>query len=992
MMNYGTTWHRWEPHIHTPETLLNDQFNSEDPWEDYLTIIEKSEPQIRAIGITDYYLTDNYEKILLAKSEGRLPNIDLIFPNIELRLDIATQKGKWVNIHLLVDPTDPEHIPQVKRLLARLNFRAHNDTFACTPEDLIRLGKASDKDIEDDQSALRYGATQFKVGFDQLREEFDKSGWAKENIIVAIAGSKTDGTSGVRDASDTTLREEMESFAKIIFASSAAQREFWLGLRSLNEQEIISRYGGLKPCLHGSDGHDFINTGAPDENRFSWIKGGIEFDSIKQACIDPYGRAFVGISPPETGIPSQSIDSIQINGASWAKTPKIGLNPGLVSIIGARGSGKTALADMIAMACDSIHEATELENSRLTTSFIKRAKDLLDGINVSINWRSGDFENRALDGSTTPDVKNPRVRYLSQQFVEDLCSSDGLTDELLSEIERVIFESHSLTEQDGAIDFSELLELRSSRIRQAREREEEAIVQLSDRIGSELEKDRGIPKLKEQIAQKKKKIKAYEEDRKKLVTKGSEKRVERLTELTSAAEKVRGFIKYFKNQEQALLGLQDEVEDLRNNKAPEMLRQSKERHSASRMNPQDWDTFLLDYTGDVNQKLKTLLKSSKESMNGWRGTKPKQLDSPETPLINESEDLEKQTLALLEAEINRLEKLVSADKVTQRRYSALSKSIISESSILENLEEKLKVAKGAKKRIKNLQVDREKAYKRIFDLIESEENVLKELYKPLMEKINSKKGTITKLSFTVSRNVNVDKWSEFAENELVDLRRQGPFKGKGNLKTIVNNTLKEAWTSGDSDSVIDAMSSFREKYLKKLLEHSNVPKGDQNDYRAWLKRFAKWLYSTDHIKLNYSVDYDGVDIQKLSPGTRGIVLLLLYLALDDADDRPLIIDQPEENLDPKSVFDELVELFIDAKSKRQVIMVTHNANLVVNTDSDQVIIANAEPNVRGKLPDISYKSGGLENKEIRKAVCDILEGGEHAFKERARRLRINMSK
>jgi predicted ATPase len=49
--------------------------------------------------------------------------------------------------------------------------------------------------------------------------------------------------------------------------------------------------------------------------------------------------------------------------------------------------------------------------------------------------------------------------------------------------------------------------------------------------------------------------------------------------------------------------------------------------------------------------------------------------------------------------------------------------------------------------------------------------------------------------------------------------------------------------------------------------------------------------------------------------------------LDDSDDRPLIIDQPEENLDPKSIFDELVELFIAAKNVRQVIMVTHNANL-----------------------------------------------------------------
>ena len=158
------------------------------------------------------------------------------------------------------------------------------------------------------------------------------------------------------------------------------------------------------------------------------------------------------------------------------------------------------------------------------------------------------------------------------------------------------------------------------------------------------------------------------------------------------------------------------------------------------------------------------------------------------------------------------------------------------------------------------------------------------------------------------------------------------------------------------------------------------------------KKFAHWLFGTGHIAVRYEISYDGVDIRKLSPGTRGIVLLLLYLALDDSDDRPLIIDQPEENLDPKSVFDELVALFIAAKAKRQVIMVTHNANLVINTDADQIIIAEAGPHPSCGLPPISYVAGGLENSAIRKAVCDILEGGEAAFRERARRLRVHLDR
>jgi energy-coupling factor transporter ATP-binding protein EcfA2 len=161
-------------------------------------------------------------------------------------------------------------------------------------------------------------------------------------------------------------------------------------------------------------------------------------------------------------------------------------------------------------------------------------------------------------------------------------------------------------------------------------------------------------------------------------------------------------------------------------------------------------------------------------------------------------------------------------------------------------------------------------------------------------------------------------------------------------------------------------------------------------FREWAGRVSAWLYGTHHIRIAYGVQYESLDIQQLSPGTRGIVLLLLYLAVDRDDDRPLIIDQPEENLDPKSIFDELVERFRRAKLRRQIIIVTHNANLIVNSDADQVIVATCGPHRSGELPEITYQSGGLENADIRRQVCEILEGGEAAFRERAKRLRVRM--
>jgi hypothetical protein len=342
--------------------------------------------------------------------------------------------------------------------------------------------------------------------------------------------------------------------------------------------------------------------------------------------------------------------------------------------------------------------------------------------------------------------------------------------------------------------------------------------------------------------------------------------------------------------------------------------------------------------------------------------------------------------------MTRLEALFSADKLVRDQYTALTNRITQENSALQTLESRLGDAQGAATRRKDLQNERDDTYGRVIEAIINEQNALTGLYAPLMARLAASSGTLKKLSFSVRRIADVDSWGSIAEEELLDRRKAGPFNGRGALIAAATQALKPAWETGSAAEAQAAMTAFMGKYLKDLLAHAPFAPTQQADFRAWSKQFAHWLFGTDHISVRYEISYDGVDIRKLSPGTRGIVLLLLYLALDDSDDRPLIIDQPEENLDPKSVFDELVELFIAAKNKRQVIMVTHNANLVINTDADQIIVAEAGPHPSGGLPPISYVSGGLENAAIRKSVCDILEGGEAAFRERARRLRVRLER
>jgi hypothetical protein len=559
----------------------------------------------------------------------------------------------------------------------------------------------------------------------------------------------------------------------------------------------------------------------------------------------------------------------------------------------------------------------------------------------------------------------------------------------IAEIERVIFEAHSQDDRDGAIDFAELRDYRTSRFQQAREREADAIADVSERIATEFEKEASIAALTAQVTQKTGQIKSYNQDLAKLVVKGTEAQARRHTQLGQAVQAIRGKIQAYGNQRRTFLALQDEVASTRATKAPELLRQAKERHQHSGLNLQQWDEFLLIYKGDVDQSLTGYVAWADKQIAALTGPSVPTGD-PNTPLFSDAADLTTLTLSTLQAEMTRLEALVSADNLVRKQYSALSQRIAQENTVLQTLQSRLTDAQGAAVRRKDLQNERDATYSRVFQAIINEQAALADLYAPLMARLTASTGTLRKLGFSVRRVVDVGAWAAVAEEDLLDRRKAGPFQGRGALTSLAETALRPAWETGSAADVQVAMASFISLYMRDLIGHAPYAQSQQVEFRGWLKQFAHWLFKTDHISVSYEIVYDGIDIRKLSPGTRGIVLL--YLALDDADDRPLIIDQPEENLDPKSVFDELVALFIAAKAKRQVIMVTHNANLVINTDADQIIVADSGPHPAGGLPPIKYTAGGLENAAIRTAVCDILEGGEEAFRERARRLRVRLDR
>lgn len=162
----------------------------------------------------------------------------------------------------------------------------------------------------------------------------------------------------------------------------------------------------------------------------------------------------------------------------------------------------------------------------------------------------------------------------------------------------------------------------------------------------------------------------------------------------------------------------------------------------------------------------------------------------------------------------------------------------------------------------------------------------------------------------------------------------------------------------------------------------------------------------DWYNIKYKVVMDNDNIDVMSPGKKALVLLKLLIDLAESK-CPILIDQPEDDLDNRSVFDELIPFIRRKKKERQIIVVTHNANVVLGADAEEIIIANQTGSKsENKEKRFEYRSGAIENdnpvlatdgsietgilnsKGIQQHICDILEGGEIAFEKRKNKYRI----
>jgi hypothetical protein len=222
----------------------------------------------------------------------------------------------------------------------------------------------------------------------------------------------------------------------------------------------------------------------------------------------------------------------------------------------------------------------------------------------------------------------------------------------------------------------------------------------------------------------------------------------------------------------------------------------------------------------------------------------------------------------------------------------------------------------------------------------------------------------------------------FASGFLEKIHRQvrGTFSGIEESYSLVRRKLQSV-NFDDEDSVLGFVEDI--EACLHVDTRPGVPGGTSVQVAEQLRKgetpvsIYDYLYSLPFLTPRYTLQYRGHEIHQLSPGERGLLLLVFYLLIDK-DDIPLVIDQPEENLDNQTIYDILVRCLSEAKRRRQVIIVTHNPNLGVVCDAEQVIHAKRDPASNA----VTYTAGAIENPVINKHIIDVLEGTRPAFENR----------
>lgn len=894
--------------MHTPGTRLNDQFNND--WEGFLSRIEDLE-DLSVIGITDYLNIDNYFKVKDEKlMNNRLGNIDLILPNIELRLTDYTDKERAVNYHVIFSPEIDQYI--VSKFLQNLKFDFNGRSYTATYNDLLELGKQI-LPMASDELAYVEGVNQFKVSVNDIHKilEQDEKAIFSGKYIAGAANKQGDGISGIRHDQFKAVKENIYQKCDFIFSSNPRDREFFL----LQNKSL----GTPKPCIHGSDAHGLDKVGKPDLNRHTWIKSDPTFEGLLQILTEPDGRVRIQEDNPDKKIDHNIIDKVVFKDSDNFQSNVIELNPDLNTIIGGKSSGKSLLLYKIASTVSPEEIALRTKNKIWNNSY---ENTFINNVEFEVHWRNG------MVSSNEDTIRQGKVTYIPQLYINAL--SEDTANEVLQEKIWDIVLSNNIISNFHQSYFNNLDLYKTN------------INTLSYKLYEELSKQSQI----ESKIQNFESLDFYESEKSKL-----------LIELD--ALKIKS--KFSSIDEKELETIEKKLLDLN-----------------------ELQSLFMNQINDANvftNVINDLKQSTQQHFLRLESLKDAQL-------VSWSTDFQ----STINEEIDKFENEVQVLKQTSSESKdALSKEIIEYKTRLIEIQSKYSFSdrtETIQEEIlnfeKNIELLNQYMYehKTSLELSEKYKNDLNSSLEKLIaiqiafvKLINSQQAGSLKVMSNISFNSN-----NF-ENTFID-----NFNLRRNLSTSIPLEIID-----DNRQFIFNLIDYPDK-IKKLLNLIIELPTDRFKNNYSLVRIIEDLYRP-YTEIILDVEKDSDNISQMSPGKRGLVLLELFLSISN-EKHPILIDQPEDNLDNRTISTDLVKIIRSKSMDRQIILVTHNANLVVLTDSNNVIVANQDPaiieNVEARF---EYLTGSLEcNFEIegekincqgiRNHACLILEGGQDAFELR----------
>lgn len=987
----GTAWRIWDLHVHTPASIVQEYgANTDKVWDRFIDELESLPEDMSVIGINDYWFLDGYQRVLKAKASGRLQNLEAIFPVVEMRLEhFGGTEGKLsrVNLHVVFDPDLDANLIKaqfINALQPKISLAPnHSDNgwqAVITKDSLSDLGRRIKESVPKDRrgeygSALMEGFNNINVNLNDVLAVLDRPIFKGRSLIGV---GKTEWRDIKWNNQSIASKKNIINSSQFVFTAYKDTARWSRDVQELRSSNVAHKVLDCSDAHYFSDSDQHMRLG----NCQTWMNTTPTLAGLAYAIEEFDRRVYVGLEPPALARirrnPERFIERVRVaaeDDSYGLFDHDIPLNSGFVAVVGNKGQGKSALLDCIALAGNSSrnNEFAFLNKSRfLSASNQKFAREY----EAEVVWATKN--SRKVPLTYAYDAAAPvAVEYLPQMFVERVCNLDpatGDSDEFEDELRTVLFTHIPESERAGQNTFDALLA-------QKTQSSQDAISRLRDDLRATIRQYVAETTFRSEN----KELEVQERLRKK------ELEVQDARDAVIAAKSVLNDIDSESQEDGDLARLRQTSEDIEETRsrliAARLTNEQDQARAQQKLTAMHAissraETLRADVTA-INQEAEEILGGGSDPFIGlvinnsryssWRIA----TESSLSELRAAHEVIDSEVEVQNEARQKNAEALAAADSERERARQRVLQSEERVTALIgdDNDEESLTGLTGLLQRIRETpdRVERLRGEilghaERIHDALEAQLRAVESLYSSASDFIaQSEVVKNAGLEFNAELRI-LPTWRNVTAG--LDGRRNGEF-----TDWLTDLPMRLECTNWDQvgEQLLEALTRMEHERGEIDGDVRNPSKALRNN--TTLVDFLMTMFDLRWLEVRFGLTGDGQPLSQLSPGQRGLVLALFYLVVDRRT-TPLLLDQPEENLDNETIASKLVPAIHEAAGRRQTIVVTHNANLAIVGDADQIIHCQLNEDR------FTASSGSIAELDVAKFALNILEGTKPAFDNR----------